>query len=110
MLAAGRTGTVVIGADGSRCGAAADAAGGVQRARRRGCWCSARSTSRRRWYGPGKFLGYRVTVCDARPVFATPRRFPDADEVVVDWPHRYLDAEVARRTARRAHRGLRPHP
>ena len=38
----------------------------------------------------GKFLGYRVTVCDARPVFATRRRFPDADEVVVDWPHRYL--------------------
>ncbi|UGQ12659.1 XdhC family protein [Yinghuangia sp. ASG 101] len=38
----------------------------------------------------GRFLGYRVTVCDARPVFATPTRFPDADEVVVDWPHRYL--------------------
>ncbi|MYW00477.1 XdhC/CoxI family protein [Streptomyces sp. SID3343] len=39
----------------------------------------------------GKLLGYRVTVCDARPVFATRRRFPDADEVVVDWPHRHLD-------------------
>ncbi|MDQ0785614.1 XdhC family protein [Streptomyces sp. B3I8] len=38
----------------------------------------------------GKFLGYRVTVCDARPVFATRARFPEADEVVVDWPHRYL--------------------
>ena len=38
----------------------------------------------------GKFLGYRVTVCDARPVFATRKRFPDADEVVTDWPHRYL--------------------
>ncbi len=38
----------------------------------------------------GKFLGYRVTVCDARPVFATSSRFPDADEVVTDWPHRYL--------------------
>ena len=38
----------------------------------------------------GKFLGYRVTVCDARPIFATEARFPDADEVVVDWPHRYL--------------------
>jgi xanthine dehydrogenase accessory factor len=38
----------------------------------------------------GKFLGYRVTVCDARPVFATPARFPEADEVVTDWPHRYL--------------------
>ncbi|MDH6575202.1 XdhC family protein [Kitasatospora sp. MAP5-34] len=43
----------------------------------------------------GKFLGYRVTVCDARPVFATARRFPDADEVVVDWPHRYLDSQLA---------------
>ncbi len=38
----------------------------------------------------GKFLGYRVTVCDARPVFATSARFPEADEVVIDWPHRYL--------------------
>ncbi len=38
----------------------------------------------------GKFLGYRVTVCDARPIFATRARFPDADEVVTDWPHRYL--------------------
>ena len=41
----------------------------------------------------GSFLGYHVTVCDARPVFATNSRFPDADEVVVDWPHRYLAAE-----------------
>ncbi len=41
----------------------------------------------------GGFLGYRVTVCDARPVFATASRFPHADEVVVDWPHRYLAAE-----------------
>jgi xanthine dehydrogenase accessory factor len=38
-----------------------------------------------------KVLGYRVTVCDARPVFATARRFPLADEVVVDWPHRLLE-------------------
>ncbi|KAA2248869.1 XdhC family protein [Solihabitans fulvus] len=43
----------------------------------------------------GAFLGYRVTVCDARPVFATASRFPEADEVVVDWPHRYLAAESA---------------
>ena len=42
----------------------------------------------------GSFLGYHVTVCDARPVFATATRFPEADEVVVDWPHRYLTAEV----------------
>ncbi|MEU5902744.1 XdhC family protein [Micromonospora sp. NPDC047467] len=42
----------------------------------------------------GAFLGYRVTVCDARPVFATSRRFPEAHEVVVQWPHRYLRTEV----------------
>ncbi|AJC55233.1 XdhC/CoxI family protein [Streptomyces sp. 769] len=41
----------------------------------------------------GKFLNYHVTVCDARPVFATRTRFPDADEIVVDWPHRYLDSQ-----------------
>ena len=39
-----------------------------------------------------KVLGYRVTVCDARPVFATPQRFPQADEVVCDWPDRHLAA------------------
>ncbi len=38
----------------------------------------------------GKFMGYHVTVCDARELFATKRRFPEADEIVVDWPHRYL--------------------
>ncbi|WP_116113451.1 XdhC family protein [Austwickia chelonae] len=39
----------------------------------------------------GTFLGYHVTVCDARAPFATAERFPAADEIVVDWPHRYLD-------------------
>jgi xanthine dehydrogenase accessory factor len=38
-----------------------------------------------------KVLGYRVTVCDARPIFATRARFPLADDVVVDWPNRLLD-------------------
>ncbi len=38
-----------------------------------------------------KTLGFRTTVCDARKVFATPRRFPEADEVVADWPQRYLE-------------------
>ncbi|MFB7368595.1 XdhC family protein [Streptomyces sp. NPDC056222] len=42
----------------------------------------------------GSLLGHRVTVCDARPVFATAARFPGADEVVVAWPHRYLRAEA----------------
>jgi xanthine dehydrogenase accessory factor len=50
----------------------------------------------------GAYLGYRVTVCDARPVFATAKRFPRADEVVVDWPHRFLGAiegQIDERTA-----------
>ncbi|MBD2758823.1 XdhC family protein [Yimella sp. cx-573] len=42
----------------------------------------------------GSFLGYRVTLCDARAVFATTVRFPEADEVVVDWPHRYLASQA----------------
>jgi len=49
----------------------------------------------------GKFLGYHVTVCDARPVFATAKRFPEADEVVVKWPHKFLtdtQADVDERT------------
>jgi xanthine dehydrogenase accessory factor len=49
----------------------------------------------------GTYLGYRVTVCDARPVFATARRFPTAEEVVVKWPHVFLDEiadEIDRRT------------
>jgi xanthine dehydrogenase accessory factor len=43
-------------------------------------------------------LGYRVTVCDARPVFATADRFPNA-EVVNRWPTDYLaSTEVDERT------------
>src|SRR4030095_10064701 len=40
----------------------------------------------------GRFLGYHVTVCDARARFVTPERFPDVDELVVDWPDRFLAA------------------
>ncbi|MFJ3231950.1 XdhC family protein [Streptomyces sp. NPDC086787] len=90
FLDAGRTGTLEIGERGSRCGApltvlvessvppprmivfgAIDFASALVRV--------------------GKFLGHHVTVCDARPVFATRTRFPDADEIVVEWPHRYLE-------------------
>ncbi|MFJ9894532.1 XdhC family protein [Streptomyces sp. NPDC091280] len=90
QLDAGRTRTVEIGERGSRCGSpltvlvessvppprmivfgAIDFASALVRI--------------------GKFLGYRVTVCDARPVFATRTRFPDADEIVVEWPHTYLE-------------------
>ncbi|MFI2510477.1 XdhC family protein [Streptomyces sp. NPDC018972] len=89
LLEAGRTGTVTVAEDGSYCPGgltlfvessvppprmivfgAIDFAAALVRA--------------------GKFLGYHVTVCDARPVFATGARFPEADEIVVDWPHRYL--------------------
>jgi xanthine dehydrogenase accessory factor len=90
FLDAGRTGTLEIGEQGSRCGApltvlvessvppprmivfgAIDFASALVRI--------------------GKFLGFHVTVCDARPVFATRARFPEADEIVVEWPHRYLE-------------------
>ncbi|WP_327342929.1 XdhC/CoxI family protein [Streptomyces europaeiscabiei] len=90
LLDAGRTDTLEIGEQGSRCGApltvlvessvppprmivfgAIDFASALVRV--------------------GKFLGYHVTVCDARPVFATRARFPEADEIVVEWPHRYLE-------------------
>ncbi|MFC4561471.1 XdhC family protein [Nocardiopsis mangrovi] len=50
----------------------------------------------------GAYLGYRVTVCDARPVFATTKRFPQADEVVVKWPHVFLseiEGQIDERTA-----------
>jgi xanthine dehydrogenase accessory factor len=48
----------------------------------------------------GRFLGYRVTVCDARAAFVTEERFPDADELVIEWPDRFLEtAPVDARTA-----------
>jgi len=47
----------------------------------------------------GKFLGYHVTVVDARPIFATRKRFPDVDELIVQWPHKYLEqVEIDERT------------
>jgi len=47
----------------------------------------------------GRFLGYRVTVCDARAKFVTPERFPDVDDLVVEWPDRFLSqAPVDERT------------
>ncbi|MGW6687233.1 XdhC family protein [Streptomyces sp. NPDC054961] len=94
LLDAGRTGVLEIGADGRLCGepikvlvessvppprmivfGAIDFASALVRI--------------------GKFLGYRVTLCDARPVFATKNRFPEADEIVVDWPHRYLEEQAS---------------
>ena len=43
-----------------------------------------------------KVLGYKVVVCDARRVFATPKRFPMADEVRVEWPDSVFDAYGSR--------------
>ena len=64
------------------------------------CTSSARSTSPRPSPRSGRFLGYRVTVCDPRALFITPARFPDADELVTEWPHDFLDhAPVDERTA-----------
>ncbi|WP_432060046.1 XdhC family protein [Streptomyces sp. S1] len=98
MLDAGRTGTVEIGEDGSRCGQPlsllVESSVPAPRMIVFGAIDFAAALVR-----VGKFLGYHVTVCDARPVFATPARFPEADEIVVEWPHRYLEAtEVDGRT------------
>lgn len=49
-----------------------------------------------------KVLGYRVTVCDAREIFATRRRFPMADEVRVTWPGPMFDERGGRLGARDA--------
>ncbi|WP_432014032.1 XdhC family protein [Streptomyces cucumeris] len=90
LLDAGRTASVVIGAEGSRCGRPVtllvEAGVAPPRMIVFGAIDFASALVR-----IGKFLGYHVTVCDARPVFAAAHRFPEADEVVVDWPHRYLE-------------------
>ncbi|MFG3191430.1 XdhC family protein [Streptomyces omiyaensis] len=98
LLDAGRTGTVSIGEDGSRCGQPltllVESSVPAPRMIVFGAIDFASALVR-----VGKFLGYHVTVCDARPVFATKARFPEADEIVVEWPHRYLaSTEVDART------------
>jgi xanthine dehydrogenase accessory factor len=93
LLAAGRTATLTYGPDGQRRGEGlrvfVSSFAPAPRMLVFGAIDFAAAVARM-----GSFLGYRVTVCDARPVFATARRFPDADEVVVDWPHRYLQEQV----------------
>ncbi|MFE3638871.1 XdhC family protein, partial [Streptomyces sp. NPDC059168] len=98
FLDAGRTGTLEIGARGSRCGAPltvlVESSVPAPRMIVFGAIDFASALVR-----VGKFLGYHVTVCDARPVFATGARFPEADEIVVEWPHEYLErTEVDGRT------------
>jgi xanthine dehydrogenase accessory factor len=91
MLAQGRTGIVHYGSDGERRGDALSVFVASYAPPPRmivfGAIDFAAAVAR-----VGSFLGYQVTVCDARPTFATAKRFPDADEVVVEWPHRYLAA------------------
>ncbi|MGW3115519.1 XdhC family protein [Streptomyces sp. NPDC001091] len=90
FLDAGRTGTVEVGERGARCGSPVtvliESAVPAPRMIVFGAVDFAAALVR-----VGKFLGFHVTVCDARPVFTTRARFPEADEVVVDWPHRYLE-------------------
>ncbi|WP_043266939.1 XdhC/CoxI family protein [Streptomyces sp. CT34] len=92
LLDAGRTTTLEIGVEGSRCGTPVvllvESSVPAPRMIVFGAIDFASALVR-----VGKFLNYHVTVCDARPVFATRTRFPDADEIVVDWPHRYLDSQ-----------------
>ncbi|AEW99533.1 XdhC family protein [Streptantibioticus cattleyicolor] len=89
MLEAGRTGVFDIAEDGSYCDAAltvfVESSLPPPRMIVFGAIDFAAALVR-----VGAFLGYHVTVCDARPVFATRARFPEADEIVVEWPHRYL--------------------
>jgi xanthine dehydrogenase accessory factor len=93
MLASGRTGIVHYGHDGERRGDALSLFVSSFAPRPRllvfGAIDFAAAVAR-----VGSFLGYQVTVCDARAVFATRKRFPDADEVIVDWPHRYLTGQI----------------
>jgi xanthine dehydrogenase accessory factor len=93
LLAAGRTETLTYGPDGERRGEGLRVFVAAYAPRPRmlvfGAIDFAAAVAH-----VGSFLGYQVTVCDARPVFATASRFPAADEVVVEWPHRYLAAEV----------------
>jgi xanthine dehydrogenase accessory factor len=92
LLAAGRTTVLTYGPDGERQGEGMEVfvAGHAPRPRMIvfGAIDFAAALTRQ-----AALVGYRVTVCDARPVFATPARFPAADEVVVDWPDRYLAAQ-----------------
>jgi len=93
MLAAGRTGTLHYGHDGQRRGEELTLFVASYAPPPRMIVCGAIDFAAA-VATIGSFLGYRVTVCDARPVFATRKRFPSADEVVVSWPHQYLKAEA----------------
>ena len=92
LLASGRSEVLTYGPDGQRRGAGMEVFVASYAPRPRmlvfGAIDFAAALARQ-----GSLLGYRVTVCDARPVFATRARFPTADEVVVEWPNQYLAAQ-----------------
>jgi xanthine dehydrogenase accessory factor len=94
LLGAGRSAVLTYGPDGQRQDAGMDVFVASHAPRPRmlifGAIDFAAALARQ-----GSLLGYRVTVCDARAVFATPARFPTADEVIVDWPDRYLTTQAA---------------
>jgi xanthine dehydrogenase accessory factor len=93
LLAAGRSGTLEYGPEGERRGEGMRVFVSTYAPKPRmlvfGAIDFAAAVAR-----VGAFLGFHVTVCDARPIFATASRFPEADEVVVEWPHRFLRGEV----------------
>ena len=94
LLAAGRSAMLTYGPDGERLGDGMDVFVSTYAPRPRmlvfGAIDFAAAVAEQ-----GTFLGYRVTVCDAREVFATSQRFPSAADVVVEWPHRYLAEQLA---------------
>lgn len=92
-LVTGRTGVVSYGPDGERLGSGLDVLIITHAPRPRmiifGAIDHARALTR-----AARFVGHHVTICDARSMFATRDRFPEADNIIVDWPHRYLEREI----------------
>lgn len=92
-LITGRTGVVSYGPEGERLGSGLDVLVVTHAPRPRmiifGAIDHARALTR-----AARFVGHHVTICDARSMFATRARFPEADSIIVDWPHRYLEKEI----------------
>lgn len=93
LLRTGRSGVISYGSDGERLGEATEVLV-VSLAPRPRLIVFGAIDYARALAAAASFVGYHVTVCDARAVFATAARLPAADEVVVQWPHRYLQAEI----------------
>lgn len=89
QLGIGQTGKLSYGPDGERLGSGLEVLVVVRAPRPRmiifGAIDHADALSR-----AAQFVGYHVTICDARALFATRARFPKVDDVVVDRPARHL--------------------